>query len=96
MVYFLCLLFDGTRVDGINFEKISDLKSVAIFVGKQNKFNDWKMNSLRKYPNDMMDEYIRLTNIAFSVDPASYMYKTPPVFLFDEVQSLCRILRAWA
>jgi hypothetical protein len=90
MVYFLCLLFDGTRVDGINFEKISGLKSVATFVGKQKKFNDWKMDSLRKYPDDMMDEYIRLTNIAFSVDPASHMYKTPPVFLFDEVQSLSK------
>jgi hypothetical protein len=88
MVYFLCLLFDGTRVDGINFEKISGLKSVTTFVGKQKKFNDWKMDSLRKYPDGMMDEYIRLTNIAFSVDPTSYMYKTPPVFLFDEVQSL--------
>ena len=88
MVYFLCLLFDGTRVDGINFEYISGLNNVTKFVGKQEKFNDWKSRCMWKDADGMMDEYIRLTNIAFSVDPTSYMYKTPPVFLFDEVQSL--------
>ena len=37
----------------------------------------------------MMDEYIRLTNMAFSVGPDTDMHNTPPVFLFDEVQKLC-------
>ena len=35
--------------------------------------------------DDMMDEYIRLTNIAFGVECMS-----PPVFLLDEIQGLCK------
>ena len=89
MVYFLCLHFDGTQVDGINFEKI-DFKNVVKFVGKQKKFNDWKSKYLQHGPDVMIEEYMRLTNIAFSVDPKTEMYNAPPVFLFDEVQSLTK------
>jgi hypothetical protein len=89
MVYFLCLIFDGRQVDGINFSKLGPFADVGTFVGNQKKFNEWKKCCLQKDLDDMMDEYMRLTNIAFSVDPDSEMYKAPPVFLFDEVQWIC-------
>ena len=76
MVYHLCLLFDGTRVDGINFKKIHSFKDVGKTVGKHKSFDNW----LKKWQNSQgtaftIDEYIRLTNIAFKVNN-----NTPPVF----------------
>ena len=38
----------------------------------------------------MIREYILLTNIAFAIDESLEFYKTPPVFLLDEVQSLVK------
>ena len=37
----------------------------------------------------IIDEYVRLTNIAFRADS-----KVPPVFLFDEIQSLTRSIES--
>ena len=89
MIYFLCLIFDGTQVDGINFTKIERFETVPAYVGSQKKFNEWKKSCFLKSADGMMDEYMRLTNISFSVDPNTDMYTTPPVFLFDKVQQLC-------
>jgi hypothetical protein len=90
MVYFLCRLFDGKQVDGINFEEIMLFGNVNTFVGRQSKFNNWIKKWIIASADGMMDEYIRLTNIAFAVDPTTECFKTPPVFLLDEVQSLCK------
>jgi hypothetical protein len=72
-------------VDGITFEKIMSFDEVATASGQQLKFKRW----LAKWQNTrgteaMMEEYIRLTNIAFGVNDNS-----PPVFLLDEIQMLC-------
>jgi hypothetical protein len=84
MIYFLCYLFRGTQVDGIHFEFIENFSDIRTFVGRQKKFNDWLLNHRTALVSRMMDEYIRLTNLAFkmSVD-------APPVFLLDEVQLVC-------
>ena len=84
MMYYLCQLFDGTEVDGMYFEKSEGFEDLPIS-SKQPKFNDWKKRWLNIYNVDsMIDEYIRLTNIAFKSSCS-----TPPVFLFDEVQTIC-------
>ncbi|KAI8901443.1 hypothetical protein BC833DRAFT_562459 [Globomyces pollinis-pini] len=85
MVYFLCRMFDGTQVDGIHFEKISQFASVTDINGRQNKFTRWLRKSIMLNADDMMDEYIRLTNLAFKVNCSS-----PPVFLLDEIQGLLK------
>jgi hypothetical protein len=84
MIYFLCRIFGGFQVNGICFEEISHFGSIPTFVAKQKGFRDWLHNSLQLSADSMMDEYIRLTNIAFGADS-----KVPPVFLLDEIQSLC-------
>ncbi|KAI8895715.1 hypothetical protein BC833DRAFT_659886 [Globomyces pollinis-pini] len=84
MIFFLCRLFDGTQVDGIHFEKIG-FSNVVSFTGSQMRFNFWKKNCLELGADRMIDEYIRLTNIAFGVDCSS-----PPVFLLDEIQLLLK------
>lgn len=84
MVFHLCFLFDGSNVDGINFQKIEPLEEVRTFTGQQREFNSW-LKKFSKQPVDtMISEYIRLTNIAFAAD-CSF----PPVFLLDEVQHIC-------
>ncbi len=84
MIFFLCRMFQGTEVDGIHFEEIKSFSNVINYSGKQSTFNlwiaEWKQSSAER----MMDEYIRLTNIAFG---KNYMF--PPVFLLDEIQRLC-------
>ena len=85
MIFFLCHLFGGKQVDCIHFEGIKDFRNLVEFKGKQTKFNDWKTDCLKMDVESIINEYIRLTNIAFRVDS-----KIPPVFLFDEIQSLTR------
>ena len=89
MIYFLCLLFDDKQVDGINFQKIN-FADVRNHQGKQKKFNDWLYRAWNSDCDAIIDEYIRLTNFAFAVPPTSNRSKTPPVFLLDEVQSICK------
>ncbi|KAJ2988764.1 hypothetical protein HDV02_005417 [Globomyces sp. JEL0801] len=84
MVYFLCRMFDGTEVDGIHFEE-TEFNNVKSFSGRQDKFNSWKEACLKLGADRMMDEYIRLTNLAFKVNCSS-----PPVFLLDEIQGLLK------
>jgi hypothetical protein len=85
MIYFLCRMFDGTQVGGIHFEKISRFGDVGLYTGRQRAFRVWCKMCLLFSADDMMDEYIRLTNIAFGVE-----CDAPPVFLLDEIQSLCK------
>jgi len=80
MIFFLCLLFDDKQVDGINFEKIQ-FADVRNHQGKQKKFNDWLFRAWNSDCDGIIDEYIRLTNIAFAVPPTMKRFKTPPVFL---------------
>jgi hypothetical protein len=84
MLYFLCRMFDGTQVDGIHFYQ-TEFNNVVSFIGRQGRFNSWKKDCLQFGADRMMDEYIRLTNIAFGVNCSS-----PPVFLLDEIQGLCK------
>ncbi|KAJ2989494.1 hypothetical protein HDV02_004970 [Globomyces sp. JEL0801] len=84
MVYFLCRMFHGTQVDGIHFEE-TEFSNVKFFSGRQGKFNSWKKACLELGADRMMDEYIRLTNLAFKVNCSS-----PPVFLLDEIQGLLK------
>jgi hypothetical protein len=75
-------LFDGTQVDGINFEKL-EFRDIVGTISQQPTFHDWLHQCLQRGADRMMKEYIRLTNIAFGVNCSS-----PPVFLLDEVQVL--------
>ena len=84
MIYFLCRMFDGTLVGGIHFQKILSFSEVVSTV-RDPMFNEWKSKWLPADADNMMDEYIRLTNIAFGVTCSS-----PPVFLLDEIQGLCK------
>ena len=84
LVYYLCRLFRGCRVNGVNFEHCEHVKDIPSFKGRQPAFNRWLDKALNNLGCDrMMTEYIRLTNIAFGVE-----CKSPPVFLFDKVQML--------
>ena len=85
MIFFLCRLFDGTEVDGIQFQKISQFGYIGSFVGKQLAFKTWLTESILLAADDMINEYIRLTNIAFNG-----ICQSPPVFLLDEIQGLCK------
>ena len=83
MIFYLCRIFQGTQVDGINFQEIMLFKNLESFVGKQLKFRLWLVKWLQSSSEKMMEEYIRLTNIAFGT-----ANDAPPVFLLDEVQFL--------
>jgi hypothetical protein len=83
MIFFLCRIFDGTQVDGINFQEIRFFKHVERFIGKQVKFNEWLVKWRLSDGDNMMREYIRLTNLAFGIED-----NTAPVFLLDEIQKL--------
>ena len=85
MIYYLCLIFDHSEVSGIKFLKINSILEVENFSGTKS-FNTWKSRFIRADSQSMIDEYIRLTNIAFDAQCQS-----PPVFLFDEVQALNEI-----
>lgn len=85
MIYFLCQMFDGCQVDGIYFEKISQFSDILTFSGTQRNFRNWLKKTVQLAAEDMMDEYIRLTNFAFEVKCS-----VPPVFLLDEIQGLLK------
>lgn len=89
MIFHLCFMFHGRQVAGINFEKFDSFSDREFDAG-QERFNAWIKKCLRLFTEDMIAEYIRLTNIAFRVKEGSGQYKTAPVFLFDEIQLLCR------
>jgi hypothetical protein len=83
LIFYLCFIFDGTFVDGILFEKIdfgnlNKICDISNIVLKQHISGWWAMDI-----DTMMDEYIRLTNIAFNTS-----CDIPPVFLFDEIQEI--------
>jgi hypothetical protein len=80
LIFYLCLNFQGTYVDGIYFETIP---FDCITRKKSIQFSEWFNLSL----DSMIEEYMRLTNIAFKVD-----CKIPPIFLFDEIQELKKSL----
>lgn len=84
MIYFLCRLFDRTEVDGIHFQQ-AEFNFFADFIGNQIEFKEWKRNCLQFGVDRMIDEYIRLSNIAFKAN-----CMVPPVFLLDEIQGLCK------
>lgn len=85
MVFFLCRIFDGTQVDGINFQQIKSFNEVSTVTGQQLKFKKWLLEWQNTHGTEaMIEEYIRLTNIAFGTT-----HDAPPVFLLDEIQTLC-------
>ena len=85
MVFFLCRIFDGKQVDGINFQQIKSFNEVSTASGQQLKFKRWLLEWRNTQGTEaMIDEYIRLTNIAFGTT-----HDAPPVFLLDEIQNLC-------
>jgi hypothetical protein len=65
MIFTLCSLFDGTEVDGIHFQKMPSVSSVANFVGTQHTFREWISRCQRLPTQDITQEYIRLTKLAF-------------------------------
>ena len=71
----MCRLFDRSEVDGIHFQQ-AEFNSITDFIGNQIEFNEWKRNCLQFGVDPMIDEYIRLTNIAFKAN-----CMVPPVFL---------------
>jgi hypothetical protein len=88
MIHYLCRLFEDTQVGGINFYFIA-FGNVRSKHADQ-EFNAWKSKCLDYGADKMMDEYIRLTNIAFFGQQQDKYCIAPPVFLLDEVQVLCR------
>lgn len=85
MIFHLCKLFANRSVDGIHFDEISNVDQVSAFQGAQSEFNQWKARALSWRLDAVIDEYIRLTNIAFGVK-----CEVPPVFLLDEIQIICK------
>ncbi|TPX54760.1 hypothetical protein CcCBS67573_g09539 [Chytriomyces confervae] len=83
MVFFLCRMFDGCEVDGIRFQSLPFLRIEEHEAG-QLKFKQWLYSCWWRSVEEMIDEYVRLTNLAFGVSSGA-----PLVFLFDEVQRLC-------
>ena len=83
MVFYLSRIFHDCVVDGIYFQKV-DFDLIASYKSTQRRFNAWKDACMHFSTDDMITEYIRLTNIAFSVN-----CEVPPVFLLDEIQQLC-------
>ena len=82
MIHHLCELFDGRRVDNINFCRIS-FSSVKTYKSTHESFNTWHAKFVQYPAYLMIMEYIRLTDIAYGVQ-----CKAKPVFLLDEIQNL--------
>jgi hypothetical protein len=83
LIYYLCETFNESYVDGIFFQAIS-----FYAVLEHDKLTNEHLKRmipfwLGKSFDDMMAEYMRLTNIAFKVD-----CHVPPVFFFDEIQEI--------
>ena len=85
LIFYLCQIFAGFRVDGIDFEKIDSMGQVAAFEAKSKSLRQW-LNTWKNTvaTKSIMEEYIRLTNIAFRGKS-----DLPPIFLLDEIQHLC-------
>ncbi|KAJ3336728.1 hypothetical protein HDU83_009233, partial [Entophlyctis luteolus] len=83
MVYYLCRMFGGSIVDGLHFQD-SEFSAITDVDARQPKFKGWLSKVLALSTDQVIDEYVRLTNIAFGVSCG-----TPPVFLLDEIQLLC-------
>ncbi|MEN9647657.1 MAG: hypothetical protein RLY57_461, partial [Candidatus Parcubacteria bacterium] len=91
LIFFLCRMFDGYTVDGILFKKAGGVYKVLSHQGHQTKFNEW-INKWREKPVDAcIEEYIRLTNIAF--DKNFSAKDAPLVFLLDEVQQWTHVTK---
>ena len=88
LIFFLCRMFDGCTVDGILFEKTS---SVCTIQGRQRRFNDWTRKWQAETVDACIEEYIRLTNIAF--DKQFSAKDAPLVFLLDEIQQWTHVTR---
>jgi hypothetical protein len=88
MIFSICRLFARKEVDGIHFEKIQSLSDVTTCKGTQRKFQVWLSNCRLASTREMIAEYIRLTDIAFQ--DTQRKCPEPPVFLFDEVQVVCK------
>jgi hypothetical protein len=86
MIFYLCRILADSQVDNINFEA-TEFRSVMTHSGEQPNFNNW-LQKVRRYDTEsMMQEYIRLTNIAFKANNNAPI--SPLVFLLDEIQLLC-------
>jgi hypothetical protein len=81
LIYHLCNIFQGCIVDGIHFVK----PTFPHFRGTKDSFIAWENQRYSEDVKSMVCEYIRLTNLAFGVNCSVL-----PVFLFDEVQVLCK------
>ncbi|KAI3656375.1 hypothetical protein MP638_000791 [Amoeboaphelidium occidentale] len=88
MVEHLCKLFRSTSVDGINFISIT-FSSIKKYLKSPQRPEGWFNKSLSRWfqkcrsfsVDEMFDEYIRLTNIAFGID-----YDYSPVFVLDSIR----------
>ncbi|KAJ3193724.1 hypothetical protein HDU82_002722, partial [Entophlyctis luteolus] len=76
-------MFGGSIVDGLHFQDC-EFATITDLGARQPKFKDWLSKVWALSTAQVIDEYVRLTNIAFGVSCG-----TPPVFLLDEIQLLC-------
>jgi hypothetical protein len=92
MVYHLCRMFRYRCVDGINFRSNFRSRSQITWgsmlaqASPGTPFYRWLSMCQNYSVDDMIVEYIRLTNIAFRVD-----CDVPPVFLLKGVERLANI-----
>ncbi|KAI9335696.1 hypothetical protein BDR26DRAFT_865614 [Obelidium mucronatum] len=84
MVFFLCRMFAGCEVDGIHFQFREFPCNAQVETG-QHKFKEWLDSVWVSSTDHVMKEFMRLTDLAFGVRSDA-----PLVFLFDEVQTLCK------
>jgi hypothetical protein len=84
LIFYLCNLFKKSQVDGMYFDGISEVCRVKAFRGTQKKFRAWISYYRDSNASEMIDEYIRLTNLAFKTTTMA-----PPVFLLDNVRNFC-------
>ncbi len=84
MIYFICDMFNGQNVDGIDFFRAGSIRDIENHQGEQTKFNSWIKSWRTQSVDNMTEEFIRLTNIAFGVNYDRNL--APLVILLDEVQ----------
>jgi GTPase SAR1 family protein len=73
MIFYLCFIFKNSEVDDIEFDDqvYPEIKSSNV------TFLEWQERRYKESVDAMIEEYIRLTNIAFVINS-----KEPPIFLF--------------
>jgi hypothetical protein len=92
MVFYLGKMFIACCVEGINFGIEFDYQLKSLYRRYQagthdtSPFHRWRSMCLGYSVDEMIDEYMRLTNIAFRVD-----CDIPPVFLLNGVERLANI-----